>query len=146
MKDISELKEEIVALLLSKVKGVVDGYRERWDEDLTELFEVKGNLDDLEASKDELMAEYSKLRPIVNSEMEKRNLLDRKLPRLEKTLVATRKKVSSLTARLTFVESFDYPSPMLNFIPGDSPPSYVDMIKKKEELVAERKKLDKKRK
>ena len=138
-----ELKQEIIELLLSKTKAVVDEYRLKWEEDLAVLFSEKRDLDTLEAHKAELMSEYSKLRPLVNKELERRNNIDRGLHKLNKTIVITRKKINELTERLTVVEAFDYPSPMLNFISGDTPPSYIEMIKTKTELSAERAKLKK---
>ena len=99
MKDIADLKKEIVELLLSKVKAVVDGYREKWEEDLVELFGVKGDMENLETHKAGLLKEQSKLRPLVNKELARRNDIDREVHRLEKTLSATRKKINELTAR-----------------------------------------------
>ena len=140
-----ELKQEIIEILLSNVKAVVDGYREKWEEDLTELFNEKRDLDTIEAHRAGLMSEYSKLRPLVNKELERRNNIDRELHKLNKTIVIARKKINELTERLTAVEPFSYPSPMLNFISAaDFKPSYAELMATKADLVAERAKLDKK--
>ena len=144
MKDISKLKTEVVSRLLDNARAVVDGYREKWDADLAELFTVNNDLDALEAHKAELEAEQRKLRPLVHKELERRNAIDRQFSRLNKTMAAARKKISELTARLTSVEQFNYPSAMLNFLSGaDFKPDYAELVAKKEGLVAERKKLKK---
>jgi len=139
---ISELKKEVVDLLLARVSGAVDEYRSQWDIDLEALFEVRSALENLEARKQSLEGEWSKLRPVVNSELQRKNVIDRELRKLEKVLSGTRKQIEVLTARLTAIESFGYPSPLLNFISAfDNKPSYVEMIKTRSDLAKEKKEL-----
>ena len=145
MKTKEDWKTEIAKVLTGKVDAVIEEYEAKRDQGFSELSELSAQLDTLEGEKEKLLKEKSVLNPLRNADLKEMNIIETKLPRLEKEIRAYRKRIDDAVVSLTAVPDFENPSRILNFLSEvdfSSRPSYADMIRKRAELHREEEALE----